>query len=179
MIKLKDILNEKFEMPDSDKRKLKASIKAFNASKTKFHFVKEIAKVLKRNKLPGTAKELTDALETLMKAVENVEAQHMQEIKEAFPPSSLGSIKWSNPEAKKLSQDSVNKAAKIIGKAQGAAVTIFTSDMKQGRYDNLDLSKAITSGNIRDASFSKREVLQKLYYDVKDRFMKLGRRKKN
>ena len=176
MIKLKNILNEKFEMGDSDKRKLKASIKAFNASKTKFHFVKEMAKVLKRNKLPGTAKELTDALENLMKAVENVEAQHMNE---GFPASSLGHIKWSNPEAKKLSQDSVNKAAKIIGKAQGAAVTIFTSDMKQGRYDNLDLSKAISQGNIRDASFSKRDVLQQLYYDVKDRFMKLGRRKKN
>ena len=179
MIKLKNILNEKFEMGESDKRKLKASIKAFNASKTKFHFVKEIAKVLKRNKFPGTAKELTDALETLMKAVENVEAQHMQEIKEAFPPSALGHIKWSNKEAAKLSQDSVNKAAKIIGKAQGAVVSIFTSDMKQGRYDNLDLSKAIHIGNIRDASLSKRDVMKKLYYDVKDRFMKLGRRKKN
>ena len=176
MIKLKNILNETFEMPDSDKRKLKASIKAFNASKTKFHFVKEIAKVLKRNKFPGTAKELTDALETLMKAVENVEAQHMNE---GFPASSLGSVKWSNPEAMKLSQDSVNKAAKIIGKAQGAVVSIFTSDMKQGRYDNLDLSKAIHIGNIRDASLSKRDVMKKLYYDVKDRFMKLGRRKKN
>ena len=176
MIKLKNILNETFEMGDSDKRKLKSSIKAFNASKTKFHFVKEIAKVLKRNKLPGTAKELTDALENLMKAVENVEAQHMNE---GFPASSLGSVKWSNPEAKKLSQDSVNKAAKIIGKAQGTAVTIFTSDLKQGKYDNLDLSRAIHSGNIRDASFSKREVLSKLYYDIKERFMKLGRRKKN
>jgi hypothetical protein len=175
MIKLKNILNEKFEMGDSDKRKLKASIKAFNASKTKFHFVKEMAKVLKRNKLPGTAKELTDALETLMKAVENVEAQHMNE-------SSInirGNVKWSNPEARKFSEESVNKAAKIIGKAQGAAVSIFTSDLKNNRYDNMDLSKAINSGNIRDASYSKREVLSKLYYDVRDRFMKLGRRKKN
>jgi len=43
----------------------------------------------------------------------------------------------------------------------------------------MDLSKAINSGNIRDASYSKREVLSKLYYDVRDRFMKLGRRKKN
>ena len=118
MIKLKNILNEKFEMPDNEKRQLKTAIKAFNNKKKEFFGMNSsiviMAKVLKRNKFPGTAKELTDALETLMKAVENVEAQHMQEIKEAFPPSSLGSIKWSNPEAAKLSQDSVNKAAKII-----------------------------------------------------------------
>ena len=164
-------------MGDSDKRKLKASIKAFNASKTKFHFVKEIAKVLKRNKFPGTAKELTDALETLMKAVENVEAQHMNE--SSISTNIRGNVKWSNPEARKFSEESVNKAAKIIGKAQGAAVSIFTSYLKNNRYDNMDLSKAINSGNIRDASYSKREVLSKLYYDVRGRFMKLGRRKKN
>ena len=183
MIKLKNILNETFEMPDNEKRKLKTAIKAFNNKKKEFFGMNSsiviMAKVLKRNKFPGTAKELTDALETLMKAVENVEAQHMHEIKEAFPASSLGHIKWSNSEAKKLSQDAVNKAAKIIGKAQGAAVSIFMSDMKSGRYDNLDLSKSIHTGDIRDASFSKRDVMKKLYYDVKNRFMKVGKRKKN
>ena len=178
MIKLKNILNETFEMPDSDKRKLKASIKAFNASKTKFHFVKEIAKVLKRNKLPGTAKELTDALETLMKAVENVEAQHMQEIKEAFPPSALGHIKWSNKEAQKFSIDAVNKASKAIGQAQQKAVSIFTSDMKNNKYDTMDLIRSIKTGKLQDASFSKRELLQRLFYDVRKRFQAYGRRRK-
>jgi len=176
MIKLKDILNEKFEMPDSDKRKLKASIKAFNASKTKFHFVKEMAKVLKRNKLPGTARELTDALETLMKAVENVEGQHMNE---DFPGITNAGLGYSNKEAMKFSQDAVNKASKEIGKAQQRAVSIFTSDMKSKKYDNMDLARSIKQGNIRDASRSKREVLSRLYYDVRDRFNKYNRRKKN
>tara|TARA_Y100000768_G_C23715264_1_gene557722 strand:- start:37 stop:564 length:528 start_codon:yes stop_codon:yes gene_type:complete len=175
VIKLKNILNEKFEMPDSDKRKLKASIKAFNASKTKFHFVKEIAKVLKRNKLPGTARELTNALETLMKAVENVEAQHMNE---SFPGITDAGLGYSNKEAQRFSTDAVNKASKEIGKAQNRAVSIFTSDMKQGKYDKFDLVRSIKDGNIRDASFSKRGVLQQLYYDVRDRFNKYGRRKK-
>ena len=175
MIKLKNILNEKFEMPDSDKRKLKASIKAFNASKTKFHFVKEIAKVLKRNKLPGTARELTNALETLMKAVENVEAQHMNE---SFPGITDAGLGYSNKEAQRFSTDAVNKASKEIGKAQNRAVSIFTSDMKSGKYDKFDLVRSIKDGNIKDASFSKRGVLQQLYYDVRDRFNKYGRRKK-
>ena len=176
MIKLKNILNEKFEMPDSDKRKLKASIKAFNASKTKFHFVKEMAKVLKRNKLPGTARELTDALETLMKAVESVEGQH---INEDFPGITDAGLGYSNKEAQRFSIDAVNKASKEIGKAQQRAVSIFTSDMKGGKYDKFDLVRSIKDGNIRDATFSKRTVLKQLFYDVRDRFNKYGRRKKN
>jgi hypothetical protein len=73
----------------------------------------------------------------------------------------------------------VNKAAKEIGKAQNRAVSIFTSDLKNNKYDKMDLSKAISTGNIRDASNSKREVLSRLYYDVRDRFNKYNRRKKN
>jgi len=55
---------------------------------------------------------------------------------------------------------------------------IFTSDMKNGKYDRIDLSRSIHKGNIRDTSFSKREVLKTLFYDLKDRFNQYGRRKK-
>ena len=72
----------------------------------------------------------------------------------------------------------MNKASKFIGQAQQRAVGIFTSDMKQGKYDTLDLSKSINTGRIKDASMSKREVLSSLYYDLRDRFNKYGRRKK-
>jgi len=100
-------------------------------------------------------------------------------LKEAFPDSSLGSSTYSNKEAMKFSIDSVNKAGKIIGQAQKRVVDIFTSDMKQGKYDRIDLSRSVHKGNIRDTSFSKREVLKTLFYDLKDRFTKYGRRKKN
>ena len=105
MIKLKDILNETFEMPDNEKRKLKTAIKAFNNKKKEFFGMNSsiviMAKVLKRNKFPGTAKELTDALETLMKAVENVEAQHMHEIKEASGYPYYG-VDYKNDPLKKV-----------------------------------------------------------------------------
>ena len=90
-----------------------------------------------------------------------------------------GNIKWSNSEAQQLSVDAVNKVAKEIGKVQQRAVSIFTSDMKNNKYDNMDLSKAISTGNIKDASKSKRNVLSALYYDLRDRFNKYGRRKQN
>ena len=85
---------------------------------------------------------------------------------------------YSNEEAKKFSVDAVNKAGKEIGKAQQRAVSIFTSDMKSGKYDKFDLVRSIKDGNIKDTSFSKRGVLQQLYFDVRDRFNKYGRRKK-
>ena len=72
----------------------------------------------------------------------------------------------------------MNKAAKEIGKAQNRAVSIFTSDLKNNKYDKMDLGKAISTGNIRDASNSKREVLSRLFYDVRERFNKYNRRKK-
>ena len=100
-------------------------------------------------------------------------------LKEAFPPSSLGSSTYSNPEAMKHSVDSVNKAAKLIGQAQNKAISIFTSDMKNNKYDKFDLVRSIKDGNIKDSSFSKRGVLKQLYYDLRDRFNKYGRRKKN
>ena len=78
----------------------------------------------------------------------------------------------------KFSIDAVNKAGKEIGKAQKRVMDIFTSDMKNGKYDRIDLSRSIYKGNIRDTSFSKRQVLKSLFYDLKDRLNKYGRRRK-
>ena len=92
--------------------------------------------------------------------------------------NSIVGVGYSNPEAQKFSVDAVNKAAKEIGKAQQKAVSIFTSDLKSKKYDNMDLARSIKQGNIRDASMSKRDLLSRLYYDVRDRFNKYNRRKK-
>lgn len=99
-------------------------------------------------------------------------------LKESFSGITDAGLGYSNQEAKRFSTDAVNKASKEIGKAQNRAVSIFTSDMKSGKYDKFDLVRSIKDGNIKDASFSKRGVLQQLYYDVRDRFNKYGRRKK-
>ena len=51
--------------------------------------------------------------------------------------------------------------------------------MKNNKYDKFDLVRSIKDGNLKDSSFSKRGVLKQLYYDLRDRFNKYGRRKKN
>ena len=178
MIKLKDILKE--EMSSSDKRDMKSSTRNID-----FHVgyiekeIKKLGKILNKEGMRKSSAELDKSFKSkildFQKDVRNISSQHLQE---AFPPSSLGSSTYSNKEAMKFSIDSVNKAGKIIGQAQKKVVDIFTSDMKNKKYDRIDLSRSIHKGNIRDTSFSKREVLKTLFYDLKDRFNQYGRRKK-
>ena len=178
MIKLKDILKE--EMSSSDKRDMKSSTRNID-----FHVgyiekeIKKLVKILNKEGLRKSSGELDKSFKSkildFQKDVRNISSQHLQE---AFPPSSLGSSTYSNKEAMKFSIDSVNKAGKIIGQAQKKVMDIFTSDMKNKKYDRIDLSRSIHKGNIRDTSFSKREVLKTLFYDLKDRFNQYGRRKK-
>ena len=96
-----------------------------------------------------------------------------------FPGITDAGLGYSNKEAQRFSVDAVNKASREIGKAQQRAVSIFTSDMKKNKYDKFDLIRSIKDGNIKDSSFSKRDVLKQLFYDLRDRFTQYGKRKKN
>ena len=179
MIKLKNILLKE-EMSPREKREMKSSTRNIG-----FHVgyidkdANRLIKLLNKQGLKKSSGEVHKSYKKhileFQKDITNISVQHLQE---AFPPSSLGSSTYSNPEAMKFSIDSVNKAGKIIGQAQKRVVDIFTSDMKNGKYDRIDLSRSIYKGNIKDTSFSKRAVLKTLFYDLRDRFNKYGRRKK-
>ena len=179
MIKLKNILLKE-EMSPREKREMKASTRNIG-----FHVgyidkdANKLIKLLNKQGLKKSSGEVHKSYKKhileFQKDINNISVQHLQE---AFPPSSLGSSTYSNKEAMKFSIDAVNKAGKIIGQAQKRVVDIFTSDLKNKKYDRIDLSRSIFKGNIRDTSFSKREVLKTLFYDLKDRFVQYGRRKK-
>ena len=168
------------EMSPREKRAFETASRCINKN---ISFISQDAniliKLLNKQGLKKSSNEIDKSYKKhileFQKDISNITNQHLSE---AFPPSSLGSSTYSNPEAMKHSVDSVNKSSKIIGQAQNKAISIFTSDMKQGKYDRIDLSRSIHKGNIRDASKSKREVLMNLFYDLKDRFVKYGRRKK-
>ena len=179
--KLRDtstILSE--QMNPREKRQLEAS---FRAIETNIDYIKKevkiISKLLMKQGMRKSVKEIQNSFKRKVVEfgldVRNIARQHLSE---RFPASSLGHIKWSNPEAQKFSVNAVNKASKEIGRAQNRAVSIFTSDMKKGKYDNLDLSKSIHTGSIKDSSMSKRDVLKGLYYNLRDRFSKYGKRRK-
>ena len=173
-----NVLSE--QMSSKDKQAFKSSVRNIQ-----FHIgylkneIKKLVKLLNKQGMKKSSNELQISYKKKVIEfgldVQNIARQHLSE---AFPPSSLGSSTYSNPEAMKISVNSVNKAGKIIGQAQKRVMDIFMSDMKNGKYDRIDLSRSIHKGNIRDTSFSKREVLKTLFYDLKDRFNKYGRRRK-
>ena len=171
-----NILSE--QMNPREKRQLEASFRAIN---TNIDYIKKEVKIFSKFLLKQGMRKSVGEIQGSFKRkvvefgldVRNIAKLHLSE---AFPPSGLGSSTYSNPEAMKHSIDAVNKAAKEVGKAQNRVVSIFTSDMKKGKYDRIDLSRSIYKGNIRDTSFSKRAVLKSLFYDLRDRFVKYGRR---
>jgi len=182
--KIRDIQTEinsfSEQMSPREKRQLESAFRAINTNISYIkNEVKIVSKLLSKQGMRKSVKEIQSSFKKHIVEfgldVKNVTQQHLGE---SFPASSLGNIKWSNSEAQKHSTDAVNKASKEIGRAQNRAVSIFTSDMKQGKYDNLDLSKSINTGRIKDSSLSKRDVLKNLYYNLRDRFNKYVKRKK-
>ena len=185
MIKLKNIINEQdTTIGAKEWRKVSRAItRGMDAAMDKgVKYLRDY----ERSNLPAKEKKMLSdfwddymILKNRFQKINNhlISKKHLKE--KNFPGISDAGLGYSNKEAMKFSQDAVNKASKEIGKAQNRAVSIFTSDMKNKKYDNMDLARSIKTGNIRDASLSKRELLQKLFYDVRDRFKAYNRRKKN
>ena len=173
-----NVLSE--QMNPREKRQLESS---FRAIETNIDFIKQevkiISKLLMKQGMNKSVREIQQSFKRKVIEfgldVRNIARQHLSEKFTGITDTGPG---YSNPEAQKLSIDAVNKASKEIGKAQKRVMDIFTSDIKNGKYDKIDLSRSIYKGNIRDTSFSKRQVLKSLFYDLKDRFVKYGRRKK-
>ena len=177
MIKLRNILNESGYFLDKFKGK-ELSSQQYSQINRELKHLKFGLKDLERGVKQQNNRVTLDNIQYLSNKISEVRKvlglkEHLEE-----SPNISGNVKWSNPEAMKFSQEAVNKAAKEIGKSQNRAVSIFTSDLKNNKYDKMDLGKAISTGNIRDASNSKREVLSRLFYDVRERFNKYNRRKK-
>ena len=176
MIKLKNILNESRYFLDKFKGE-ELSRKQFSQINTELKHLKFGLKDLERGVKQQNNRVTLDNIQYLSNKISEV--RKVLGLKEqSFSGITDTGLGYSNKEAQRFSVDAVNKASKEIGKAQQKAVSIFTSDMKSGKYDKFDLVRSIKDGNIKDASFSKRGVLQQLYYDVRDRFNKYGRRKK-
>jgi heterodisulfide reductase subunit C len=173
-----NVLSE--QMNPREKRQLESS---FRAIETNIDFIKQevkiISKLLMKQGMNKSVREIQQSFKRKVIEfgldVQNIARQHLSEKFTGISDTGAG---YSNPEAQKLSIDAVNKASKEIGKAQNKAVSIFTSDMKNNKYDNMDLIRSIKTGRLQDASFSKRGLLQQLYFDVRDRFNKYGRRRK-
>ena len=176
MIKLKDILLEKSTYFLDKFKGEELSRQQYSQINSELKHLKFGLKDLEKGVRQQNSKKTLDNIQYLVIKITTL--KKVLGLKEDFSGITNVGAGYSNKEAQKFSVDAVNKAAKEIGKAQRKAVSIFTSDLKSKKYDNMDLARSIKQGNIRDASMSKRDLLSRLYYDVRDRFNKYNRRKK-
>ena len=185
MIKLKNILNEQ-DTTIGAKEWRKVSRAITRGMDTAMDKGVKYLRDYERSNLPAKEKKMLSdfwddymILKNRFQRINNhlISKKHLKE--RSFSGITDAGLGYSNREAQRFSIDAVNKASREIGKAQNRAVSIFTSDMKNNKYDKFDLVRSIKDGNLKDSSFSKRGVLKQLYYDLRDRFNKYGRRKKN
>ncbi len=99
------------------------------------------------------------------------------EINEA-PLSSPSQLPFSSIEAQKMVEKDVIKIGKIIGKASAQSIKVMMDGVKGGRYDALDLQRAIVSGPVRDTGTGQRDLMRTLWNRVRDGFRRYTKRGK-
>tara|TARA_B100001113_G_scaffold335346_1_gene314809 strand:+ start:462 stop:914 length:453 start_codon:yes stop_codon:yes gene_type:complete len=90
-------------------------------------------------------------------------------------------MKYSDREAQKFAEDDVRKMGKEMNKASQKAISIMLASVKKGKYDAMDVIRAIKSGGSRvgDTSKGVPEMLMVLWSKVEKRFRKyLGGKKR-
>ena len=96
----------------------------------------------------------------------------------SFKPAMM---KYSDRESKRFAEDDVKKMGKELNKASQKAITIMLGSVKNGKYDAMDIIRAIKSGGRRagDVSAGVPEMLNVLWSKVEKRFRKyLGGKKR-
>ena len=98
-------------------------------------------------------------------------------------PSSLkpAKMKYTDRESQRFAEDDVKKMGKELNKASQKAITIMLGSVKNGKYDAMDIIRAIKSGGRRagDTSAGVPEMLNVLWSKVEKRFRKyLGGKKR-
>ena len=101
----------------------------------------------------------------------------LMEINEA-PLSSPSQLPFSSIEAQKMVEKDVIKIGKIIGKASAQSIKVMMDGVKGGRYDALDLQRAIVSGPVRDTGTGQRDLMRTLWNRVRDGFRRYTKRGK-
>ena len=84
----------------------------------------------------------------------------------------LNEMSWSSPEAKTQVNTDLRSMSKLLGKASQGIIKIMMSGVKDGKYDAMDLSKGIQSGDVRVTHFGERDFLESLWTKIREKFRK-------
>jgi hypothetical protein len=90
-------------------------------------------------------------------------------------------MKYSNKEAKSFAEDDVKKMGTELNNASQKSISIMLGSVKNGKYDAMDMIRAIKSGGKKagDVSAGVPDMLNVLWSKVEKRFRKyLGGKKR-
>ena len=129
-------------------------------------------------RLGETEPDMLDELAELLSEYSNVGGYVPGSIK---TPSKMKPhmMKYSNKEAQRFAEDDVKKMGKELNKASQRAIAIMLGSVKNGKYDAMDMIRAIKMGRGGDVSVGVPEMLRVLWAKVEKRFRKyLGGKKR-
>jgi hypothetical protein len=119
-----------------------------------------------------------DTLDELVQVLVELDGYTDPKPKGKFNPAMM---KYSNTEAKSFAEDDVKKMGTELNKASQKSISIMLGSVKDGKYDAMDMIRAIKSGGKKagDVSAGVPEMLNVLWSKVEKRFRKyLGGKKR-
>ena len=84
----------------------------------------------------------------------------------------FSAIKWSSPEAKTQVNNDLRSMSKLLGKASQNVIKIMLSGVKDNKYDAMDLSRGIQTGDIKVTHMGERDFLESLWSKIREKFRK-------
>jgi len=81
-------------------------------------------------------------------------------------------VNWSSPEAKTQVNNDLRLMSKLLGKASHGVIKIMMNGVKDGKYDAMDLSKGIQSGDVKVTHIGERDFLGSLWSKIREKFRK-------
>ena len=93
-------------------------------------------------------------------------------LKEMIREELLNEAVWSSPEAKTQVNNDLRSMSKLLGKASQNVIKIMLSGVKDGKYDAMDLSRGIQTGDIKVTHMGERDFLESLWSKIREKFRK-------
>ena len=84
---------------------------------------------------------------------------------------------WSSSDAKGQVNDDIKAMSKVLGKASQGVIKIMMDSVKKGKYDAMDLSRGIESGDASRMHFGEADFLRSLWTKVRDQFRRYSKGK--
>ena len=85
---------------------------------------------------------------------------------------------YSNPEAKKFVEQDVKQMGKHINKASQQSIKIMLDCVKGGKYDAMDITRGIETGQLNRTHEGERPFMKMLWRKVRDGFRRYSKDKK-